>query len=107
MVRLVERRTVGDDPMPRERRTALEKVATATVCDPLSPLAEGPDPLAWKETSRPLTSVTLAVVASERIGSPIVIQRTKTSGSASSTGRARVRVRATERAEGSRRGGST
>jgi hypothetical protein len=108
----VDARTgVEGDPRPTERRTACENVANDTVCDPLPPLLDSPEPglRAWKKAKalRARLSVAPAVVASERIGSPIVIQRTATSGSANSTGRARVRERAMVRAEGSRRGSST
>jgi hypothetical protein len=96
-----------DGPIPTERRTAGENVATATVCEPLSPRAPGPEPSAWKTTLRARRSLALAFVASERIGSPIVTQRTATSGSASKTGRARERERVMLRAEGSRLGRST
>jgi hypothetical protein len=51
--------------------------------------------------------LTLAVVAVEMIGSPIVTQRIATSGSAIRIGNARERVRAMERADGSRLGRST
>ena len=62
---------------------------------------------AWKTTSRARRSLTLAVVAWETIGSPIVTQRIATRGSAKRIGKARERVRAIERADGSRRGRST
>jgi hypothetical protein len=47
------------------------------------------------------------VVAVEMIGSPIVTHRIATRGSARRIGKARERVRAMERADGSRRGRST
>jgi len=96
-----------DEPIPTERRTAAENVATATVCEPLSALGPCFEPSASNVTSRARASLALAAVASERIGRPIVTQRTATSGRARSTGRARERVRAIVRAEGSRRGSST
>jgi hypothetical protein len=88
---------------------ACEKVLTATVGDELLPSRKPPglEPCAWRKAFRARRSLALAVVASERIGSPIVTQRTATSGRASSTGRARERVRAMVRVEGSRRGRST
>jgi hypothetical protein len=61
----------------------------------------------WKTTSRVRRLLTLAVVAVEMIGSPIVTQRIATSGSAIRIGSARERVRAMERADGSRLGRST
>jgi hypothetical protein len=57
--------------------------------------------------SRARRSLMLALVAVEMIGSPIVTQRIATSGSASRIGKARERVRAMERADGSRLGRST
>jgi hypothetical protein len=96
-------------PSPTERRTAGENVVTPTVCEVLSSSREPPEPepRAWRNASRASRSLTVVVVDSERIGSPIVTQRTATSGRASSTGSARERVRAMVRAEGSRRGRST
>jgi len=92
---------------PTARRTAGKNVATETVSGEAPCERPGAEPSAWKTTSRARRSLTLAVVASEMIGSPIVTQSTATSGSASRIGSARERVRARERAEGSRRGRST
>jgi hypothetical protein len=80
-----------------------------TVCDWLLPSGRPPypEPEARKTALLELRSLAFAVVASERIGNPIVIQRNATSGRASSTGSARDRDRAILRADGSRRGGST
>jgi hypothetical protein len=95
--------------MPIARRTSGAKVATETVTEPRSSFLPPPppDPFAWKTTSRERRLLTEAVVDSERIGRPIVTQRTATSGSASTTGRARDRERASVRADGSRLGRST
>jgi hypothetical protein len=105
-----DRRTgVEDGPRPTERKTACENVVRATVAEPLPPPPEPPsrEPCAWRKVSRARRSDALAVVASERTGNPIVTQRSATSGRARSTGKARERVRAILRAEGSRRGRST
>jgi hypothetical protein len=92
---------------PTARRTAGKKLDTEIVCGESLPERPEPEPPASKTTSRARRSLTLAEVASEMIGSPIVTHKTATSGRASRIGSARERVRARERAEGSRRGRST
>jgi hypothetical protein len=94
---------------PTACNTSGAKVATETVCEASSPCFEprAPEPYAWKTTSRERRLLTDPVVSAERIGRPIVTQRTATSGTAITKGRARERVRASLRAEGSRLGSST
>jgi len=96
-------------PMPTARSTEVEKLATDTVSDEvprLPPFFPG-CPAAWRNASRDRRSLADAVVASDRIGSPIVTQRTATSGSASTNGSARDRERVSARAEGRRLGRRT
>jgi hypothetical protein len=94
--------------IPTARRTEGRKVETEMVwaVESWCALPRPPKP-PWKTTSRARRSLTLAVVAVEMIGSPIVTQRMATRGSANRIGKARERVRAIERADGSRRGRST
>jgi hypothetical protein len=94
--------------IPTARRTEGRKLETEIVCavEPCCVPPGLPTP-PWNATSRARRSLTLAVVAVEMIGSPIVTQRIATRGSARRIGKARERVRAMERADGSRRGRST
>ena len=93
---------------PTAWSTPGEKVANETVDEGWSPCFDLCEPgPAWKTTSRERRLLTEPVVSDERIGRPIVTQRTATSGSAITTGRARERLRASLRAEGSCLGSST
>jgi len=94
---------------PTAWSTSGEKVANDTVADAWSPCFDpsDPEPSAWKTTSRERRLLTDPLVSEERIGRPMVTQRTATSGSAITNGRARERVRAILRAEGSRLGSWT
>jgi hypothetical protein len=94
---------------PTACNTSGAKVATETVCETWSPCFETrpPEPSASKTTSRERRLLTDPDVSDERMGRPIVTHRTATSGSAITKGRARERVRASLRAEGSRLGSST
>ena len=87
-----------------------EKVTTATLCAPLAPPTPlpvdplRPEPWASKAMSRNLRLIPLAPVTSASIGRPIVIQRTATSGKATSIGKARERALRALREPGSRFG---
>jgi hypothetical protein len=93
--------------MPTAWRTAGRNVEKDTVSAPEPRECPPEPPPLWKTRLRSRRLLKLELEAVEMIGSPIVTQRTATSGRAMTIGSARDRLRARVRAEGSRRGRST
>ncbi len=93
--------------MPTAWRTAGRNVEKDKVSDEEPRGCPPGPPPPWNTRSRARRLLKLELVDVEMIGSPIVTQRIATRGRAMTIGRARERVRARVRAEGSRLGRST